>query len=83
MCVLAGMECIAVVQSLSPVQIFMTPWTIACQSPRSSTISRNLLKFMSTESVMPSNHLMECMKTLYHPQNFSINLQFPNLKVYF
>ena len=64
MCVLEGMECIAVVQSLSHVQIFMTPWTTACQAPRSSAISRNLLKFMSTESVMPSNHLMGCMKTV-------------------
>ena len=74
MCVLEGMECVAVVQSQSHVQIFMTPWTTACQAPRSSAISQNLLKFMSTESVMPSNHLMEYMKTLYHPHNFSINL---------
>ena len=46
--------CIAVVQSLSRVQLFETPWTVACQAPLSSTITRSLLKFMSIESVMPS-----------------------------
>ena len=40
----------------------MTPWTASCQAPLFFTISQSLLKLMSTESVMPSNHLI-----LYHP----------------
>ena len=47
-----------VVQSLSCVQLFVTPWTAAHQASLSITISRSLLKFMSTESVMLSNHLI-------------------------
>ena len=46
-----------VVQSLIHVQIFATPWTAACQASMSFTISWSLLKLMSIESVMPSNHL--------------------------
>ena len=38
----------------------MTPWTAACQAPLSSTISRSLLKIMSIELMMPSNHLILC-----------------------
>ena len=49
-----------VVQSLSHVWHFVTPWTIACQASLSLTISRSLLKVMSIESVMPSNHLILC-----------------------
>ena len=49
-----------VVQSLSHVQIFMTPWTTAHQAPLFSTVSQSLFKFMSTESVMPSNNLILC-----------------------
>ena len=52
------------VQSLSHVQIFMTPWTTAHQAPLSSTVSQNLLKFMSIESVMLSNHLIFCHRLL-------------------
>ena len=48
------------VQLLSPVWLFATPWTTACQTSPSFTISQGLLKFMSIESVMPSNHLMLC-----------------------
>ena len=43
-----------VVQLLSPVQLFATPWTAACQASLSFTISKILLKLMSIESVMPS-----------------------------
>ena len=50
------------VQSLSCVQLFVTPWTAACQASLSITNSPNLLKVMSIESVMPSNHFI-----LYHP----------------
>ena len=47
---------IVVVQLLSCVQLFVTPWTAARQASLSITISRNLLKLMSIESAMPSNH---------------------------
>ena len=46
------------VQLLSRVQIFVTPWTAACQASLSITNSQSLLKLMSIESVMPSNHLI-------------------------
>ena len=49
-----------VVQSLSRVQLFVTPWTTAHQASLSFTISWSLLKLMSTESVMPSNRLILC-----------------------
>ena len=58
----------AVVQSLSHVQLFETPWTAAHQASLSFTIAQSLLKLMSIESVMPFNHLLLC-----HP--FSSNLQ--------
>ena len=46
-----------VIQSLSHVQLFATPWTAAHQTSLSFTIYQSLLKFMSIESMMPSNHL--------------------------
>ena len=46
------------VQSQSHVWFFATPWTAAGQTPLSSTISRSLLKFMSIELVMLSNHVI-------------------------
>ena len=49
-----------IVQSLSPAQLFATPWTAAWQAPLSFTISWSLLRFMSIESVMLSNHLIVC-----------------------
>ena len=51
-----------VVQSLSRVRLFATPWTAARQAPLSFAVSRSLLKLMSTGLVMVSNHLI-----LYHP----------------
>ena len=45
---------------LSHVQLFATPWTAACQASLSFTLSQNLLKLKSIESVMPSNHLILC-----------------------
>ena len=54
---------LVVVQSLTHVQLSVTPWTTARQALLSSTISWSLLKFMSIESVMPSNHLILC----HHP----------------
>ena len=55
------------VQSLSRVRLFATPWTPAHQPSLSITNSRSLLKFMSTESVMPSNHLILCRPLLLQP----------------
>ena len=49
-----------VVQSLSHVRLFATPWTAARQASLSFTNSRSLLKLMSIESAMPSNHLILC-----------------------
>ena len=46
--------------SLSCVRLFATPWTAACQASLSITISWSLLKLMSIELVMPSNHLILC-----------------------
>ena len=46
------------VQLLSHVQLFMTPWTAACQASLSITNSLSLFRLMSIESVMPSNHLI-------------------------
>ena len=55
-----------VVQSHSHVQLFASPWTAACQASL-SFISRSLLKLMSTESMMPSNHLILCCPLLLLP----------------
>ena len=59
-----------VVQSLSHVWFFATPWTTAQQPPLSYTIFRSLLKFMSIESVMLSNYLMFCSCLLLLPPIF-------------
>ena len=55
---------IVVVQSLSHVWLFATPWTAAHQASLSFTISGSLLKFTSIESVMPSNHFILCCPLL-------------------
>ena len=55
------------VQSLSRVWLFVTPWIAARQASLSITNSWSLLKLMSTESVMPSNHLMLCHPLLLLP----------------
>ena len=56
--------------SLSRVQIFATPWTAALQASLSITNSRSLLKLMSIESMMPSNHLILCHPLLFLPSVF-------------
>ena len=61
----------AVVQSLSHVRLFAIPWTAAHQASLSFTISWSLLKFMSIESVMPSNHHILCHPLLLLPSIFS------------
>ena len=60
---------------LSSVQLFATPWTAACQSPPTSTISWSLLEFMSIESVMVSHHLILCLLRLWP-------LIFPSIRVF-
>ena len=64
------------VQSLSCVQLLVTPETAACQASLSITNSRSLLKLMSIESVMPSNHLI-----LGHPLCLPPSI-FPSIRVF-
>ena len=64
------------VQSLTCVRLFVTPWTAACQASLSITNSRSLLKLMSFESVMPSNHLILCRPLLLLPSIF------PSIRVF-
>ena len=64
------------VQSLSRVQIFVTPWIAARQASPSITNSQSLLKLMSIESVMPSNHLILCCPFLLLPSVF------PSIRVF-
>ena len=64
------------VQSLSCVQLFAAPWTAACQAPPTFTICPNLLKLLSIESVMPSNHLLLCRPLLLLPSIF------PSIRVF-
>ena len=65
----------------SPVWLFVTPWTAACQASLSFTISQNLLKLMSIESVMPSKHLILCCPLLFLPSILSIIRVFSNESV--
>ena len=58
------------VQSLSRVRLFATPWTAALQASLSITNSRSLLKLTSTESGMPSSHLILCRPLLLSPSVF-------------
>ena len=61
---------VAVVQSLSCVQLFAAPWTAACQASLSFTTSWSLPKFIPTESVILSNHLVLCQPLLLLPSTF-------------
>ena len=67
---------VVVVQFLSHVWLFATPWTAARQASLSLTISQSLPKFMSIESVMLSNHLILCHSLLLLPSIF------PSIKVF-
>ena len=67
-----------VVQLLSHVRIFVTPWTAARQVLLSFTISWSLLKLMSIESVMPSNHLILCHLLVLLPLIFPSSRVFSN-----
>ena len=66
-----GLLPISSVQLLSHVQFFVTPWTAAHQSSLSITNCQSLLKLMSIESVMLSNHLILCHPLLLLPSIFS------------
>ena len=69
------------VQSLSHVQHFATPWTVAHQASLSITNSQSLPKLMSITSVMPSNHLILCRPLLLLPSIFPSIRVFPNESV--
>ena len=69
-------SCISSVQLLSRVRLFATPWTAACRASLSITNSQSLLKLMSIESVMPSNHLILCQPLLLLPSIF------PSIRVF-
>ena len=66
---------VVILQLLNRVQLFVTPWTAAYQPFLSFTISQSLLKLMSIELVMPSNHLILC-----HP--FLLPSIFPTIEVF-
>ena len=66
-----------VVQLLSHVQFFVTPWIAAHQASLSCTISQSLVKLMSVELVMPSNHLILCRSLLLPPSIFPSIRVFP------
>ena len=67
---------VVVVQLLIHVWLFVTPWITACQASLSSTISWSLLKSVSTESVIVSNHLIFCRPLLLLPSIF------PSIRVF-
>ena len=69
-------KAVVIVQSLSRVQLFATPWTAARQASLSITNSRSSLKLMSIQSVMPSNHLILCRPLLLLPSIF------PSIRVF-
>ena len=69
------------VQSLSHVQLFATPWTVARQASLPITNSQSLLKLMFIESVMPSNHLLFYHQLLLPPSIFSSIRVFSNESV--
>ena len=64
------------VQLLSCVQLFVTPWTAALQVSLTITNPRSLLKLMSIDSVMPSNHLTLCRPLFLLPSHF------PSIRVF-
>ena len=66
------------VQSLSHVRLFVTSWTAPRQASLSITNSQSLLKLLSIESVMPSNHLIHCHPLLLLPSIISSIRVFSN-----
>ena len=82
-CLLKSFAHFIVVQLLSQVWLFAIPWTAARQASSSFTIFESLLKFMSIESVMPSNHLILCFPLLLLPSVFPCIRVFSNQLVLF
>ena len=74
--ILSGKDQFSSLQSLSRVQLFLTPWTSSHQASLSITNSWSLLKLMSIESVMPSIHLILCRPLLLLPSFF------PSIRVF-
>ena len=72
------LKLLIVVQFLILVWLFVTPWNVARQASLSFTISQSLLKLISIESVMPSNHLILCHPLLLLPSVFPSNRVFSN-----
>ena len=68
--------CFHVLSSVTQLCLFLTPWTAACQASLSITNSQSLLKLMSIEAVMPSNHIILCHPLLLLP------LVFPSIRVF-
>ena len=73
---------VVVVQSLSRVRLFVTPWTAARQASPSITIFQILLRLMSIESVMPSKHLIICRPLSSCPQSFPASVSFLMSRVF-
>ena len=73
---------VVVIQWLTCVWPFVTPWIIARQAPLSSTISRSLLRFMTIELVMPSNQLILCCPLLLLPSIFPSIRVFSNSQLF-
>ena len=73
---------LVVVQLLSHVQLFATPWTVPHKASLSFTISWSLLKLMSFESVMPSNHLILCRPLSSCLQSFPASEYFPMSRLF-
>ena len=79
---MSALKVVFAVQSLSHVQFFETPWTAACQAFLSTTVSLSLLKLMSFESVIPSNHLILCHPFSTCPKFFSASRFFPMSRLF-
>ena len=76
------MSCSVQFSSVSRVSLLANPWTLACQASLSITNSWSLLKLMSMESVMPSNHLILCRPLLLLPSVFLSIRVFSNESVF-
>ena len=74
---ISGLTSVLLVQSVSRVRLFATLWTAAHHASLAFTISRSLLKLMSVESVMPSNHLVLCHPLLLPPSIFPASGSLP------
>ena len=80
-CVCVCVSVSHLIQSLSPVWLFVTSWTTTHQASLSITNSQSLLKLMSIESVRPSNHLILCRPLLLPPLIFPSNRVFSSESV--